>query len=384
MNNRLAKLFGIFLLAAVLFAAIGYKVHKGYSATNAAIQLSNAPVLASNSKRGQLYLNGTWQFSPANAASQQQPPQTGWGSILVPGNWQQEYNDFVPGVVKRGTGTAWDNFDASQLAKAWYQRTLKIPPEWQGRSILLDIGRVSTDAVVYVNGTKCAEINWPYGAADITQLVKPGEEATLSVLVVAVADEKEKTVIMGPNEMYKTEAKLASRGLVGEVRLVSLPKGPHVSDVFVKPSTRNQQIELDVELEGVRQNGSVELIAKMLDERGNVEREFTTTAKVRASTSQVLKAVWDWPNPRLWDFGQPNLYTLQLFVRGSGIDDEYNQPFGFREFWIEGRKFYLNGTEIRLRPTSFDETWQSWVVGVPDVIDRLIDGYVWAGFNIAE
>lgn len=384
MKNKLAKLFGIFLLAAVLFAAIGYKVHKGYSATNAALQLSNAPVLASNSKRGQLYLNGIWQFSPAKAASQQQPPQAGWGSILVPGNWQQEYNDFVPGVVKRGTGTAWDNFNASQLAKAWYQRTLKIPPEWQGRSIFLDIGRVSTDAVVYVNGTKCAEINWPYGAADITPLVKPGEEATLSVLVVAVADEKEKTVIMGPNEMYKTEAKLASRGLVGEVRLVSLPKGPHVSDVFVQPSTRNKQIELDVELEGVRQHGSVELIAKMLDEQGKVEQEFTTTAKVRASTSQVLKAVWDWPDPRWWDVGQPNLYTLQLFVRGSGIDDEYNQPFGFREFWIEGRKFYLNGTEIRLRPTSFDETWQSWVVGVPEVIDRLIDGYVWAGFNIAE
>jgi hypothetical protein len=26
------------------------------------------------------------------------------------------------------------------------------------------------------------------------------------------------------------------------------------------------------------------------------------------------------------------------------------QEFGFREFWIEGRKFFLNNTEIRLRP----------------------------------
>ena len=51
--------------------------------------------------------------------------------------------------------------------------------------------------------------------------------------------------------------------------------------------------------------------------------------------------------------GQPNLYTLRLKVKGAGLDDEYNQEFGFREFWVEGRKFFLNGTEIRLRQGCF-------------------------------
>ncbi|HEY9604042.1 MAG TPA: hypothetical protein V6C85_20685, partial [Allocoleopsis sp.] len=115
-----------------------------------------------------------------------------------------------------------------------------------------------------------------------------------------------------------------------------------------------------------------------------MEREFTTTAQVQAKQRQTLQLVWDWSNPRLWDVGQPNLYTLQLDVKGSGIDDEYNQQFGFREFWIEGRKFYLNGTEIRLRPVLHDDTWQGWGVGIPEVADGMIDGYVAAGFNIAE
>jgi beta-galactosidase len=32
------------------------------------------------------------------------------------------------------------------------------------------------------------------------------------------------------------------------------------------------------------------------------------------------------------------------------LNDEYVQEFGFREFWIEGKKFFLNNSEIRLRP----------------------------------
>ncbi|HEY9603175.1 MAG TPA: sugar-binding domain-containing protein, partial [Allocoleopsis sp.] len=357
MSNRLAKLGLILVLSAVLFGAIGLAVRENYFANRAIAKFSSTSLLQSNSKRGQLYLNGVWQFIPVNSASEQQPPQSGWGSISVPGDWQRENDDSIPGVISRGTGKAWENFNGQKLAKAWYQRTVTIPEEWQGRSLFLDIGRVSTDAVVYVTGVKCGEVNWPYGAVDISKLVKPGQEVTLAVLVVTVRDEKEKTIIMGPNEVYTTEATLDSRGLIGEVRLLSLPQGPHVSDVFVQPSTRQKQVKLDVELTGVTQAGNAQVRAKMLDEKGNVEREFTTTAQVQAKQRQTLQLVWDWPNPRLWDVGQPNLYTLQLDVKGSGIDDEYNQQFGFREFWIEGRKFYLNGTEIRLRPVLHDDTW---------------------------
>ena len=50
---------------------------------------------------------------------------------------------------------------------------------------------------------------------------------------------------------------------------------------------------------------------------------------------------------------QPDLYTLRLTAKGAGLDDQINQEFGFREFWIEGRQFYLNGTVIHLRQPCF-------------------------------
>lgn len=381
MYKKVTKVLLIFCLTVILFGFIGNKLQEHYSASDTSIQISSDSSLERNSKRSQIYLNGVWQFIPASPASEQQLPKEGWGSILVPGDWQHENDDSVPGVMSRGTGKAWQNFNGQQLAKAWYQRTIKIPEAWQGRSILLDLRRVSTDAVVYANGIKCGQVEWPYGAVDITKAVKPGAVAKLAVLVVAVADEKEKIVFMGPNEAYTTKAGLESRGLIGEVRLIGLPKGPHVSDVFVQTSTRQKQVKLDVELTGITQAGQLAFVADMLNEKGEVERQFHTTAQVEAKPTQVLQLAWDWPNPRLWDVSQPNLYALRLAVRGSGIDDEYSQQFGFREFWIEGRSFYLNGTEIRLRPAVGEESWPS---GIPEVADRMIDGYFFAGYNIAE
>jgi beta-galactosidase len=126
-----------------------------------------------------------------------------------------------------------------------------------------------------------------------------------------------------------------------------------VSDVFVRTSTRKKEVSLDVELSGVKQAGRAEFVAEMLDEKGAVEKTFTAAAAVEAKDVQTLTLSWPWADPRLWDVGQPNLYTLRLKVAGAGVEDDYNQRFGFREFWAEGRKFFLNGTEIHLRQGCF-------------------------------
>jgi len=384
-NHKLAKIIGLFFTAAIVFGFVGYALQNPNSASNSGISigfpnLTMAAVGTMDNKRSQIYLNGTWQFVPAVGNPQNPPVSPSWGSIQVPGDWQEEKSEFIPGIITRGTGKDWENFNSKQLSKAWYQRNIDIPGQWTNRRIFIDLARVSTDAVIFVNGINCGQIAWPYGTIEITKAAKPGQN-TLSILVVAVSDENDKAVIMGPTEIYTEKSKLQSRGIIGEVRVLSVPPGPLISDVFVQTSTRNKQVKLDVELTDVTQNGQVQLVAEMVDEKGKIEQKFTGTANVQAKPIQTVQIQWDWKNPRLWDVGQPNLYTLQLAVKGSGIDTQYDQPFGFREFWIEGRKFFLNGTEFRLRPNLFSETWES---GTVEVSDRLIDNYVKAGFNITE
>ncbi|MGK7902168.1 MAG: glycoside hydrolase family 2 protein [Hormoscilla sp.] len=389
MNKKLAKLLGLCLLAAIAFGWIGHIGHtSGQSSTPTCPSeaIASYPPLTTmppNSKRDQSYLNGVWQFIPAVATAQQEPPTEGWGKIRVPGDWRNEGAKRVPGLINRGTGDAWKEFNGKQLAKAWYQRTVTIPADWQGRRIILSLERISAHASLYVNNLQCGQVKWPYGAVDITKVVQPGRQATLSLLVTA-AEDPSKPIILADNNTYITEAKLKSRGLIGEVRLLSLPNQAYISDLFVQPSTRKKLLKLDVELTDVTKAGTVDLIATMFDEKGEVEQKFTTTSRIEPLPTQTLQVAWDWANPRLWDVGKPNLYTLRLQVKGNGIDDEYDQSFGFREFWIEGRKFYLNGSEIRLRPVYHGDMWQAWVVDIPSVMDNMIDGYFWAGFNIAE
>jgi beta-galactosidase len=109
------------------------------------------------------------------------------------------------------------------VARAWYQRQVPIPAEWQGRAISLRFDRVCTDAIVYLNGTECGRIAWPWGSVGITSAVTPGQTAVVRVLVAAIAD-AELVGTFWQNAFLNVSyapASLRSRGLTGSVFLES-------------------------------------------------------------------------------------------------------------------------------------------------------------------
>lgn len=313
-----------------------------------------ATVVKTNDKRSQISLNGIWRFIPATEG-RDVPDKAGWAYIKVPGSWQSTSGRRTA-FVALGSGPKWDAYDGTRVARAWYERKVLIPSDWQGRGISLRFDRVSTDAMVYVNDTPCGKIAWPWGEVDITKAVKPGQMATIRVQVAAIAD-AQKVGTFWQNALSDTvtysSARLKTRGLTGSVFLESRASEGRVTDVFVRTSTRKKEVALDVELSSIQQAGSVQFIADMLDASGRIEKSFSAETKVTAKETQTVTVSWPWPNPRLWDVGKPNLYTLRLTVKGAGIDDQHNQNFGYREFWAEGRKLFLNGSEIHLRQTCF-------------------------------
>ncbi|MGA3035441.1 MAG: sugar-binding domain-containing protein [Terracidiphilus sp.] len=315
-----------------------------------------------NAKRSRVSLDGIWRFAPA-VASEAGPPSVGWGYINVPGNWGSRRNrnrssdgDAKPSdFVVFGRGPQWDAYDGAAVASAWYEREVPVPAEWHDRVISLRFDRVCTDAIVYVNGKQCGQVPWPWGSVDITSAVTPGKTANIRVLVAAIAD-SEKVGHFWQNAFMAvtySEAKLETRGLTGSVYLESRSSEAFVGDVFIRTSTRKSEVSLDVDLSGLKQAGRVHFVAEMLNENGVVEKSFAADAAVVAKPMQTVGVSWPWTNPRLWDVDEPELYTLRLTVTGTEVDDQYNQEFGFREFWTEGRQFYLNGTVIHLRQPCF-------------------------------
>lgn len=311
-------------------------------------------VVKINEKRSQISLDGIWRFIPATEGHDV-PDKTGWAYIKVPGTWQNTSGG-RSAFVALGGGSKWELYDGARVARAWYERKVLIPADWQGRILSLRFDRVSTDAMVYVNDAPCGKIAWPWGDVDITKAAKPGHMAMIRIEVAAIAD-AQKVGTFWQNALSDTvtfsSARLKTRGLTGSVFLESRASEGRVTDVFVRTSTRKKEVALDVELSGVQQAGSVRFTAEMLDEAGKVAKSFSAEAKVSAKETQIVTLSWPWANPRLWDAGRPNLYTLRLTMKGAGIDDQYSQQFGFREFWAEGRKLFLNGSEIHLRQTCF-------------------------------
>lgn len=311
-------------------------------------------IVTVTAKRAQVALNGIWRFQPA-AEGTAEPAKVGWAYIKVPGSWQSARGRTAD-FVAPGRGPLWDLYDGARVSRAWFERQVRIPAAWQARTISLRFDRVCTDARVFVNGTECGGIAWPWGSVDITSAVTPGQTANVRVLVAAIAD-AEQVGTFWQNALSSTvtfsSASLRSRGLTGSVFLESRSSEARVTDVFVRPSTRKKEIALEVDLTGVKRAGPVQVVADMLNENGDLEKSFAADAAVVAKETQTLVLSWPWANPRLWDVGQPNLYTLRLKVKGADLDDECSQKFGFREFWIQGRQFYLNGTVIRLRQPCF-------------------------------
>ena len=350
------------------------------------------PIEASTTKRGEICLNGIWQFVPMLDRAETAPPG-GLAYIHVPGSWQPR--EGLPGLASGpGQGPAWSSYGNGRGTWcAWYVRKIKVPQAWAGRAVVLSLQRVSTDAIVYVNGKKCGGITWPSGEVDLTSAVTPGGEDTLWVEVVAsrrgpasssLAPSQVDPIALygqGNGQEDRGNTRVDSKGLIGDVLLCSRPQGAHIRDVFIQPSTRQKELKVEVELSGVAA-GPVRFIAHLMDEQGKEEQTFQADVTVAEGAPQTVTLSWPWANPRLWDVQQPNLYTLKLEANGGGLDDELAQTFGFREFWIEGRDFFMNGTKIHLRPTGSGLEGSAGASRF--LVDNIITGYLWAGWNMVS
>jgi hypothetical protein len=168
------------ILPALFAASAGAVSPIGPFATTAVEAKGFAPqgdpraVEVQSAKRARVSLNGAWRFSPAQSITGQanRPPQAGWGSMAVPGNWRR-YQE----MIAKGSGPQWTDFDGKKLAGAWYERRFKVPADWTGRHISIDFQRISTDATVWVNDKPAGKVNWPEGEVDISDLVKPGRRS---------------------------------------------------------------------------------------------------------------------------------------------------------------------------------------------------------------
>ncbi len=325
-------------------------------------------------------LDGLWEFLPRSAAPDAAPtpadiPRAGYAAerIRVPGYWRT----FPPDVG--GDWGAYDHYryppEWQAAPAAWYRLVFRpaVPFTDPPGRIRLGFDAVAGHSTVFLNGQALgenADSFLPF-AFDVTNLLRPDAD---NELCVHVAPPRTRAGLwLQPCGSW---VGWHMRGIWQPVWLETVPV-PAIADVFVQPSVRRQRLVVDVTLDGA--GGAADATVRVAIVEG--EREVLDLGALRAVVAArgpgspgagdrgpteagaaesaaeggaVLRFARAWPDARCWSPDDPHLYhaRVELAVAGRVVDTHWVR-FGFREFWIDGTRFVLNGRPLRL----FGDSW---------------------------
>ncbi|UCC99117.1 MAG: hypothetical protein JSW66_04365 [Phycisphaerales bacterium] len=307
--------------------------------------------------RERICINGLWRWQPAEPDADQ-PPAGNWGYFKVPACWPGITNYMQKDSQTVHAHPDWSNQRFGSITAAWYERQITIPSHWAGRRNSISVEYLNSYAVVYVDGAKAGEARFPGGEVDLASVCRPGRTHRLSLLVVAMPLKGVMLSYTDSASAREVKGSVARRGLCGDVYMVSTPGGPYIADVKTETSVRRRQLTVEAALEGLSTDARYAVYARFVKDGRNI-REFTSPSFQQSDLREGRIAfTQDWMPEKLWDIHTPeNTYDLEvslLDARGAVLDTSWPVRFGFREFWTEGRDFFLNGTGIFLSAVPLD------------------------------
>ena len=313
------------------------------------------PVMRTADDRNVLSLRGEWSFAKIARNSPGRCFPTAvkmWQPIQVPGCWESK------GVGDPGVPPVHCCNDNSpkRLRHVYqgagvYRKVVKIPEGWNDKRIWLAAGGIIAQGWIYISdlpipvgqmNTYCGTFKW-----EITDLVKPGTEATVYV----VADN---TVPYRGGSHYSTGR---FGGICRDIELQATPL-VYMDDVWVRGDFDKQEAQAKVNIEGERKGADLAL-------RVTVENE---TAEIPVSSSvSVHDLRLSLRKFRPWSPEHPNLYTarVDLVENGTVVQTRFER-FGVRKLQVVDRGFKLNGKPFFFRQCGDNKPYPATGYSPPD------------------
>jgi hypothetical protein len=300
-------------------------------------------------------LDGVWEFTPEGYAPR---------LVDVPCFWEAhpdwpEYPScpgYLDGTPDEGLDILeGENWDTRAIHRGTYRLALEAA-EWLP-VVKIWFEAIHHEATVFVNEVDCGTHTGAYWKTsfDVSHAVTPGANELRVELVDGQA-------LLG--EDGRTDWPVGYYGLTditGLYRSVQLQELPaiHVEDVFLVPSVRRGDLTVEYTLTNATDtDAALWLLARAVDADGHVALEAQPRpVNVPAGETVRVAAVEPWAEPRRWSPVEPHLYTwraLLLDADGEPVDLREDR-FGFREVWIEGGHYLLNGARLNFIGDSADD-----------------------------
>ena len=307
--------------------------------------------MLSDGTRDYFDLGGEWDVQKINGIQFSYPPSPqGWIRETVPARSSPSLKaDATP--YGQPLSSYFTKDGAALLpvkdGAAWFRRAFVLPADLPpNRSVSLKFEGMAFKSEVWVNGKKLggSSIGQLPLSFDVTDIVKPGPNELLVSLAGRAA------LIDPANKTFLAPLSGVGAGIWGKVELEFLPK-VHIERVFVDTSVKAKKLTLDVRLRNdAKQAVSVQIAALVKDAKGRPQTKIDGPVVTLApGEEKAVKVDKDWIAPNLWSPADPALYEAEVSLLSAGQRvDEKTVRFGFREFEIRGRDFYLNGERIVL------------------------------------
>ncbi len=295
-------------------------------------------------------LSGTWQFQlGAEAAPKTMAPPT--DPLVIP----PEFGDTIrlPGttdtnrkgekVVGSTKGTYTRRFRF--VGRAWYRRTVTIPPEWKGREVELFLERALWKTTVSLDGKKigeCDSLATPH-SHNLGRPAPGGHELTVCVdnsMIHNIGDK---------GHAYTENMQTIWNGLLGKLELRPLEpvRIRAVRSVSPAESEENVPGQLLVRVENTTGRDLPAAVAVSLRKPGGELLRIVTKTTAPNGTGMLRCGLP--PNLERWDEFSLSLYDAKIEIRAGAQSAEWSGRLGFCRPGSDGTHVTVNGRPVFLR-----------------------------------
>ena len=284
-------------------------------------------------------LSGTWSFTPVS-------PAAATTTIQVPGG----------GWVKQGF---------TSTTEAVYSRSITIPADAAGNTVMLDFGAVNFQATLKIGSTTVGTTTTSFmpTSFNLTPYVSAGNTYTISL------DVKGRGALKGSNGLYLVPEAASWTNDIAEgiyrSAYLRVYQSAYVSNTFVQTSVANSTVTYEVTV------SNVSGIAQTVDLKGGFSSwngssfsypsvpAASVTVPADSSSSVTIgpldwtagSASYWWPNVPYTPGYRAQLQILTVTASSGSQTQTVKTMFGFRQFTqpADQTHYYLNGVPINLR-----------------------------------